>query len=150
MENGRIFDYGKTAFGFIKRIFSHVGVHITMSAPCALEGEVGRPRKTQDGKTLYPIFVNLSDANHRITIHKIKASGTLYQALGDGTDPNEFSLGKSYGSNQIECGETLSPIDYGMWFSFFIDGTDSQKVQITFSFGWFSSMTYTAYIPSGD
>ncbi|WP_251569488.1 hypothetical protein [Parasutterella muris] len=150
MEIGPIISGCTAALNAAKAITRHLRIHITMSALCSLEGKVGCPVKTRDGKTLYPIFVDLSDASHRITIHKIKASGEIYQAIGSGTDPNGFSLGRSYGSNQIECGETLSPRDYGKWFYFFIDGTNAQKIQIKFVFGWFSSATYTANIPAGN
>ena len=147
MEIGQITSFGKLLVTGLRAVANKLGIHISMSAPCSMEGTVGRPIKTQDGKMLYPVFIDLSDASRRITIQDVKASGELYQAIGDGTAPNSFRLGRSYGSKQIECGETLSPGDYGKWFRFFIDGTNSNTVRVIFGFGWFSSMTYTGQIP---
>lgn len=147
MEIGQVFDGFKTAFNATAIVLKRFRINLVMSDPCSLCGKVGRPVKTQDGKILVPVYIDLSDPAHRITIHKIKASGTLYQALGDGTEPNNFILGSSYGSKEIECGETVSKNDYGKWFMFFIEATGSYKVKITFVFGIFSSMTYSATVP---
>ena len=147
MEIGQFASFGKLLTTGLRTVADKIGIHISMSAPCALDGTVGRPIKTQDGKMLYPVFIDLSDASRRITIHDIKASGDLYQAIGERTDPNTFRLGRPYGGKQIECGETLSPRDYGKWFRFFIDGTNSNSIKVTLSFGWFSSMTYTGQLP---